>query len=126
MLRRVPFESAGPVFVFAVTRVVATALAVLGIVVFGLPDHTRAALLVGAVALAWTLFVLFMTRRKPGFALNPVVPIVDFSCSCCSRWLRRRRSAPCEWQRSSWSPPTLTSRASGAAWRSRCSGRPRS
>ena len=79
MLRRVPFESAGPVFVFAVTRVVATALAVLGIVVFGLPDHTTAALLVGAVALAWTLFVLFMTRRNPGFALNPVVPIVDFS-----------------------------------------------
>jgi signal transduction histidine kinase len=79
MLRRVPFESAGPVLVFAATRVVATALAVLGIVVFGLPDHTTAALLVGAVALPWTLFVLFVTRRDPGFAINPIVPIVDFS-----------------------------------------------
>jgi signal transduction histidine kinase len=79
MLRRVPFESAGPVLVFAATRVVATALAVLGIVVFGLPDNTTAALLVGAVAIPWTLFVLFVTRRDPGFAINPIVPIVDFS-----------------------------------------------
>ena len=31
------------------------------------------------MALPWTLLVLFMTRRDPGFALNPVVPIVDFS-----------------------------------------------
>jgi signal transduction histidine kinase len=79
MLRRLPIESAGPIFVFALTRVVATALAVLGIVVFGLPDNTTAALLVGAVALPWTLLVLFVTRREPEFALNPIVPIVDFS-----------------------------------------------
>jgi two-component system, NarL family, sensor kinase len=79
MLRRLPFESAGPVLVFAATRVVATALAILGIVVFGLPNNTTAALLVGAVALPWTLFVLFVTRRDPAFAINPIVPIVDFS-----------------------------------------------
>jgi two-component system, NarL family, sensor kinase len=79
MLRRLPFESAGPVLVFAATRVVATALAILGIVAFGLPDDTTAALLVGAVALPWTLFVLFVTRREPAFAINPIVPIVDFS-----------------------------------------------
>jgi two-component system, NarL family, sensor kinase len=79
MLRRLPFESAGPVLVFAATRVVATALAILGIVVFGLPDNTTAALLVGAVALPWTLFVLFVTRGDPAFAINPIVPIVDFS-----------------------------------------------
>ena len=46
---------------------------------FGLPDNTTAALLVGAVALPWTLFVLFVTRRDPAFAINPIVPIVDFS-----------------------------------------------
>ena len=80
MLRRLPIESAGPVLVFAVTRVVATALAVLGLIVIGLPDNTTAALLVGAVAaLPWTLFVLFVTRRDPAFAINPIVPIVDFS-----------------------------------------------
>jgi signal transduction histidine kinase len=79
MLRRLPIESAGPVLVFAATRVVATALAVLGVIVFGLPDNTTAALLVGAVALPWTLLVLFVSRRNPGFALNPIVPIVDFS-----------------------------------------------
>ena len=79
MLKRLPIESAGPVLVFAVTRVVATALAVLGLIVIGLPDNTTAALLVGAVALPWTLFVLFVTRRNPAFAINPIVPIVDFS-----------------------------------------------
>jgi signal transduction histidine kinase len=79
MLRRLPIESAGPVLVFAATRVVATALAVLGIIVLGLPNDTTAALLVGAVALPWTLFVLFVTRRDPAFAINPIVPIVDFS-----------------------------------------------
>jgi signal transduction histidine kinase len=79
MLRRLPIESAGPVLVFAATRVVATALAILGVIIFGLPDHTTAALLVGAVALPWTLFVLYMSRREPEFALNPIVPVVDFS-----------------------------------------------
>ncbi len=79
MLRRLPIESAGPVLVFAATRVVATAVAVLGLIVIGLPDNTTAAVLVGAVALPWTLFVLFVTRRDPAFAINPIVPIVDFS-----------------------------------------------
>jgi signal transduction histidine kinase len=79
MLKRLPIESAGPVLVFAATRVVATAVAVLGLIVIGLPDNTTAALLVGAVALPWTLFVLFVTRRNPAFAINPIVPIVDFS-----------------------------------------------
>jgi signal transduction histidine kinase len=79
MLRRLPIASAGPIFVFAVTRVVATALAVLGVVIFGLPNNTTAALIIGCVALPWTLLVLYITRRDPEFALNPVVPIVDFS-----------------------------------------------
>jgi signal transduction histidine kinase len=79
MLRRLPIASEGPIFVFAVTRVVATALAVLGVVIFGLPHNTTAALIIGGVALPWTLLVLFITRREPEFALNPIVPIVDFS-----------------------------------------------
>jgi signal transduction histidine kinase len=79
MLRRLPIESAGPILIFAATRVVATALAILGVVVFGLPDHTTAALLVGAVALPWTVLVLFVTRRDPEFALNPIVPVADFA-----------------------------------------------
>jgi signal transduction histidine kinase len=78
-MRRVPIESSGPILVLAVTRVVATVLAVLGVVIFGLPNNTTAALIVGAVAIPWTLFVLFVTRREPEFALNPIVPIVDFS-----------------------------------------------
>ena len=61
------------------SRVVATALAVLGVVIFGLPDNTTAALIIGGVALPWTLLVLFITRREAEFALNPIVPIVDFS-----------------------------------------------
>jgi signal transduction histidine kinase len=79
MLRRLPIASEGPIFVFAVTRVVATALAVLGVVIFGLPHNTTAALIIGGVALPWTLLVLFITRREPEFALNPIVPVVDFS-----------------------------------------------
>jgi signal transduction histidine kinase len=79
MLRRVPIGSVGPIVVFAATRVVATALAVLGLAIFGLPDHTTAALVVGAIALPYTIVVLLLTRRDPEFALNPVVPVVDFS-----------------------------------------------
>jgi signal transduction histidine kinase len=79
MPRRVPIGSVGPILVFAATRVVATALAMLGVAIFGLPNDTTPALIVGAVALPWTLLVLVITRRDPEFALNPVVPIVDFS-----------------------------------------------
>ncbi len=79
MARRLPIEAAGPIHVFALTRVIATLLAILGLVVFGLPDHTAAALAVAAVALVWTVLVLRLTQRDPEFALNPVVPIVDFA-----------------------------------------------
>ena len=90
MLRRLRSASEGPIFVFAVTRVVATALAVLGVVIFGLPDNTTAALIIGGVALPWTLLVLFITRREPEFALNPIVPIVDFLAARAARGRRAR------------------------------------
>ena len=79
MPRRVPIGSVGPIVVFAATRVVATALGLVGVAIVGLPDHTTVALIIGAVALPWTILVLVLTRRDPEFALNPVVPVVDFS-----------------------------------------------
>ena len=114
MLRRLPIASAGPIFVFAVTRVVATALAVLGVVIFGLPDNTTAALIIGCVALPWTLLVLYITRRDPEFALNPVVPIVDFSMLVLLEVVAPD-TVVAPPRSSSWRR-TPTSRASGAAW----------
>jgi signal transduction histidine kinase len=79
MLRRLPIDSATPVLVFAVTRAVGTLLAFAAILVFGLPDGTNAALVVGCVAVPWTLLVLFLARRDPEAALSPLVPLVDFT-----------------------------------------------
>jgi two-component system, NarL family, sensor kinase len=79
MLRRLPIESEGPVLVFAVTRAVGTVLALGAILVFGLPDGTNAALVVGCLAVPWTLLVLFLAHRDPEAALSPLVPLVDFT-----------------------------------------------
>jgi two-component system, NarL family, sensor kinase len=79
MLRRLPIESAGPIIVFGVARVVMAVLGFVAILVFGLPHTTAAALVVGGLMVPWTLLVLVLARRDPEFALNPLVPVVDFA-----------------------------------------------
>jgi signal transduction histidine kinase len=79
MLRRLPIESAGPVLLFAVTRVAVTLLALVAIVVLGFPYEGRAAAVIGGLLLPWSVAVLLLARRNPDAALSPIIPAVDFA-----------------------------------------------
>jgi signal transduction histidine kinase len=78
MLRRLPIESAGPLVLFAVTRVAVTLLALLAIVALGFPYEGRAVAVIGGLLLPWSVAVLLLSRRNPDAALSPIVPAVDF------------------------------------------------
>jgi signal transduction histidine kinase len=78
MLRRLPIESAGPVVLFAVTRLAVTLLALLAIVVLGFPYEGWAVSIIAGLLLPWSVGVLLLARRNPDAALNPIVPAVDF------------------------------------------------
>jgi signal transduction histidine kinase len=78
MLRRLPIESAGPLVLFAVTRLAVTLLALIAIVALGFPYEGRAAAVLGGLLLPWSVAVLLLARRNPDAALSPIVPAVDF------------------------------------------------
>jgi signal transduction histidine kinase len=78
MLRRLPIESAGPLVLFALTRLAVVLLALVAIVVLGFPYEGRAVAVVGGVLVPWSVAVLLLTRRKPDAALSLIVPAVDF------------------------------------------------
>jgi signal transduction histidine kinase len=78
MLRRLPIESAGPLVLFAVTRVAVTLLALLAIVVLGFPYEGRAVGIIAGLLLPWSVGVLLLSQRNPDAALSPIVPAVDF------------------------------------------------
>jgi two-component system, NarL family, sensor kinase len=78
MLRRLPIESAGPVVLFAVTRLAVTLLALLMIIVLGFPYEGRAVGIIAGLLLPWSVGVLLLARRNPDAALSPIVPAVDF------------------------------------------------
>jgi signal transduction histidine kinase len=78
MLRRLPIESAGPLVMFAVTRVAVTLLALLAIIALGFPYEGRAVAVIGGLLLPWSVVVLLLARRNPEAALSPIVPAVDF------------------------------------------------
>jgi signal transduction histidine kinase len=79
MLRRLPIESAGPVVVFAVTRLAVTLLALIAVGVLGFPYEGRAGAVIGGLLLPWSLVMVVVARRDPERALSPVVPAVDFA-----------------------------------------------
>ena len=78
MLRRLPIESAGPLVLFAVTRVAVTLLALLAVVSLSFPYEGRAAAVIGGLLLPWSVAVLLLARRNPDAAMSPIVPAVDF------------------------------------------------
>jgi signal transduction histidine kinase len=78
MLRRLPIESAGPLVLFAVTRVAVTLLALLAVLSLGFPYEGRAAAVIGGLLLPWSVAVLLLARRNPDAAMSPIVPAVDF------------------------------------------------
>ena len=77
LMRRVPIESAGPIFVFGIARLAVAAVALTAVVAVGFPYEGRAAAVLG-VFLIWSVAVLVIARRDPDLALHPVVPAIDF------------------------------------------------
>jgi two-component system, NarL family, sensor kinase len=77
-MRRIPIESAGPIVVFAVARLVVALAALSAVAIVGFPYDGRAALVL-AVFVAWSAGVVLLARRDPDRALGPAVPAVDFA-----------------------------------------------
>jgi signal transduction histidine kinase len=74
---RPPIESMRPVVSFAVVRVLLALGALVADAIFGFPHGAGPALILGLVALPWSLLVLWMARADPVRALTPVVAAVD-------------------------------------------------
>lgn len=77
MFRRLPIESAQPLVVFALARVVTAVLGLVALVALPFPSHGWAVAGVAAVAIPWSLAVLAVTHRNPDFALSPIVMAGD-------------------------------------------------
>jgi two-component system, NarL family, sensor kinase len=77
-MRRGPIESAGPIVVFAVTRLAVAVVALIAVALVGFPYEGLAAAVLG-VFVTWAAAVLALTRRDAQRALHPAVPAVDFT-----------------------------------------------
>ena len=78
MMRRVPIDSAAPIAVFAIARLVVSSVALAAVAILGFPYEGRAGLVLGVFVL-WAAAVLLVARRKPDLALSPAVPAIDFA-----------------------------------------------
>ncbi|HEX6653389.1 MAG TPA: ATP-binding protein [Thermoleophilaceae bacterium] len=78
MMRRVPIDSAAPVVVFALSRLVVSIAALTAVAIVGFPYDGRAGAVL-AVFVVWSILVLALARRKPQRALHPAVPAIDFA-----------------------------------------------
>jgi two-component system NarL family sensor kinase len=78
MMRRVPIDSAAPIAVFAIARLVVSVVALAAVAILGFPYEGRAALVL-AVFVLWSAAVLVIARREPELALHPAVPAIDFA-----------------------------------------------
>jgi two-component system NarL family sensor kinase len=77
-MRRLPIESAGPVVMFAITRLALAVVALTAVAVIGFPYEGRAAAVL-AVFVLWSLGVLALARRDPDLVGNPLVAAGDFA-----------------------------------------------
>jgi two-component system NarL family sensor kinase len=77
-MRRVPIDSAAPIAVFAIARLVVSIVALAAVGVLGFPYGGRAALVLSVFVL-WSVAVLLVARREPELALHPGVPAIDFA-----------------------------------------------
>lgn len=78
-LARVPLESWTPLVSFASIRVLLAAAAFAAYGLFGFPYGTAGAVVLGGVALPWSLAVHWLTRRSPQVAMNPLVAVGDLA-----------------------------------------------
>jgi signal transduction histidine kinase len=78
MLRRLPIESRQPIVVFGFARLAVTLTALIALAVLGFPYGGRAAVVIVALALPWSLFALWISRRDPDRALSAAMAAGDF------------------------------------------------
>ena len=115
MMRRVPIDSAAPVMVFAMSRLVVSIAALTAVAIVGFPYHGRAGLVLGRRSSCGRSRCWLTARREPERALHPVVPAIDFALLLALELVAPgHASSACSSPRCSWSRPTRTSRASGA------------
>ena len=74
---RLPLESDAPLFAFAVTRLAIAVGALVLAVVLGLPYEGDLAGVLAASAVPWSAVMLFLSRRHPSVAMNPLVAVGD-------------------------------------------------
>src|SRR6476620_455905 len=77
-MRRIPIDSAAPILVFAIARLVVSVAALAAVAIVGFPYEGRVGLVLGVFVL-WSAGVLLVARREPELALSPVVPAIDFA-----------------------------------------------
>ncbi len=78
-LQRLPIESARPMVVFAVVRVVVANAALALALILGLPYEGRVLAVIGGLAVPWSLFNLWLALRAPERAVNPLIAAGDFA-----------------------------------------------
>jgi signal transduction histidine kinase len=76
LTQRFPIQSGQPLVWFAYLRVVIVAAGLISIVAFDVPHRGRVALVVAAVALPWSAWLLLQARRRPEVA-SPVIAAGD-------------------------------------------------
>ncbi len=82
-LDRLPIASSQPILVFAVVRLLLALLALGLVVLLGFPYEGELAVVVGGVAVPWSLFNLELARRAPERALNPLIVAGDMIMLAC-------------------------------------------
>ena len=76
-VRRLPLESDAPLFAFAVIRLAIAVGALVLAIALGLPYEGRLAVVLAATAVPWSAVMLFLSRRHPTVAMNPLVAAGD-------------------------------------------------
>jgi two-component system NarL family sensor kinase len=77
-MQRIPIESARPIRVFALARLVVALIALIAVVAVGFPYQGRAVAVLGVFAL-WSAGLLAMAQERPERILDPVVPAIDLA-----------------------------------------------
>jgi signal transduction histidine kinase len=77
-MRRIPIESAGPIVVFAISRLVVAVVGLAAVATVSFERQSEAAIVLGLLVV-WCAGVLFVARRDADRVLHPLVAAVDFA-----------------------------------------------
>jgi signal transduction histidine kinase len=76
---RLPIDSAQPMEVFAAVRLAVAGLALTLVVALGLPHEGRLLAVIGGAGIPWSLLNLWLARRAPEQAANPLIAVGDIA-----------------------------------------------